>query len=121
MCYLLCVGKHNPYLNQFVFLFLVCATLIFFSLPVSKAYEDDVRQRFRPIEKLKEEFRELKVQLETDFEIMFKLINKFNSSTSTLEEKIGALHDLEYYVHQVRGFSKPERHAVFWNCGVLNK
>ncbi|XP_053236479.1 nucleotide exchange factor SIL1 [Podarcis raffonei] len=66
-----------------------------------KAHQEDVRRRFRPIEKLKEEFRELNLQLETDFEIMFKLINKFNSSTSTLEEKITALHDLEYYVHQV--------------------
>ncbi|XP_053140932.1 nucleotide exchange factor SIL1 isoform X2 [Hemicordylus capensis] len=66
-----------------------------------KAHKEDVRQRFRPIEKLKEEFKELNLQLETDFEIMFKLINKLNSSTSTLEEKIAALHDLEYYVHQV--------------------
>ncbi|KAH0621913.1 hypothetical protein JD844_023657 [Phrynosoma platyrhinos] len=66
-----------------------------------KAHQEDVRQRFRPIEKLKEEFRELNLQLETDSEIMFKLINTFNSSASTLEEKIRALYDLEYYVHQV--------------------
>lgn len=66
-----------------------------------KLHREDVRKRFRPIEKLKEEFKELNLQLETDFEIMFKLINKFNSSVSTLEEKIAALHDLEYYVHQV--------------------
>lgn len=66
-----------------------------------KAHQEDVRQRFRPIEKLKEEFRELSMQLETDFEIMSKLINRFNSTTSTLEEKIAALYDLEYYVHQV--------------------
>ncbi|XP_048355885.1 nucleotide exchange factor SIL1 isoform X2 [Sphaerodactylus townsendi] len=66
-----------------------------------KAHQDDVRRRFRPIEKLKEEFRELNMQLETDFEIMSKLINRFNSTASTLEEKIAALYDLEYYVHQV--------------------
>ncbi|XP_077168852.1 nucleotide exchange factor SIL1 isoform X1 [Paroedura picta] len=66
-----------------------------------KAHQEDVRRRFRPIEKLKEEFRELNMQLETDFEIMSKLINRFNSTTSTLEEKIAALYDLEYYVHQV--------------------
>uniref|UniRef100_A0A8C7E0U5 Nucleotide exchange factor SIL1 n=1 Tax=Naja naja TaxID=35670 RepID=A0A8C7E0U5_NAJNA len=63
--------------------------------------KEDIRRRFRPIEKLKEEFRELNLQLETDLEIMLKLINKFNSSASTLEEKITALSDLEYYVHQV--------------------
>ncbi|XP_013930088.1 PREDICTED: nucleotide exchange factor SIL1-like [Thamnophis sirtalis] len=39
--------------------------------------------------------------METDLEIMLKLINKFNNSASTLEEKITALSDLEYYVHQV--------------------
>uniref|UniRef100_A0A8D0ECM5 Nucleotide exchange factor SIL1 n=2 Tax=Salvator merianae TaxID=96440 RepID=A0A8D0ECM5_SALMN len=66
-----------------------------------KAHKEDVKRKFRPIEKLKEEFRELNLQLETDFEIMFKLINKLNSSASTLEEKITALYDLEYYVHQV--------------------
>nr|XP_008113583.1 PREDICTED: nucleotide exchange factor SIL1 isoform X1 [Anolis carolinensis] len=66
-----------------------------------KAHQDDVRRRFRAIETLKEEFRELRLQMETDAEIMFKLINKFNSSASTLEEKIRALYDLEYYVHQV--------------------
>lgn len=70
----------------------------------SQAHQEDVRQRFRPIEKLKEEFRELNMQLETDFEIMSKLINRFNSTTSTLEEKIAALYDLEYYVHQVKRF-----------------
>ncbi|XP_042300934.1 nucleotide exchange factor SIL1 isoform X1 [Sceloporus undulatus] len=66
-----------------------------------KAHQEDVRKRFRPIEKLKEEFRELNLHLETDSEIMIKLINTFNSSASTLEEKIRALYDLEYYVHQV--------------------
>lgn len=34
-------------------------------------------------------------------QIMVRLINKFNSSSSSLEEKIAALFDLEYYVHQV--------------------
>ncbi|EMP36365.1 Nucleotide exchange factor SIL1, partial [Chelonia mydas] len=61
---------------------------------------EDVRQRFRPIEELKKEFEELNMKIETDFEIMVKLINKFNSSTSTLDEKVAALYDLEYYVHQ---------------------
>ncbi|XP_043376262.1 nucleotide exchange factor SIL1 isoform X2 [Dermochelys coriacea] len=66
-----------------------------------KANLEDVRQRFRPIEELKKEFEELNMKIETDFEIMVKLINKFNSSTSTLDEKVAALYDLEYYVHQV--------------------
>lgn len=66
-----------------------------------KAHEEEVRKKFRPIEQLKEEFEKLNVKMETDYEIMVKLISKFNSSTSTLEEKVAALYDLEYYVHQV--------------------
>ncbi|NWY03508.1 SIL1 factor, partial [Nothoprocta ornata] len=65
------------------------------------AHEEEVRKKFRPIEKLKEEFEKLNVKLETDYEIMVKLIGKFNSSASTLDEKVAALYDLEYYVHQV--------------------
>uniref|UniRef100_A0A8D0LD56 Nucleotide exchange factor SIL1 n=1 Tax=Sphenodon punctatus TaxID=8508 RepID=A0A8D0LD56_SPHPU len=66
-----------------------------------KANVEDVRKRFRRIEELKEEFEELNMRIETDFEVMVKLINKFNSSASTLAEKVAALYDLEYYVHQV--------------------
>ncbi|NWY46674.1 SIL1 factor, partial [Sylvia atricapilla] len=60
-----------------------------------------VRKKFRPIEQLKEEFEKLNMKIETDYEIMLKLISKFNSSASTLDEKVAALYDLEYYVHQV--------------------
>ncbi|KAM3654070.1 nucleotide exchange factor SIL1-like [Ammospiza maritima maritima] len=52
-------------------------------------------------EQLKEEFEKLNMKIETDYEIMVKLISKFNSSASTLDEKVAALYDLEYYVHQV--------------------
>ncbi|NXH17323.1 SIL1 factor, partial [Bucco capensis] len=66
-----------------------------------KAHEEEVRKKFRPIEQLKEEFEKLNVKMETDYEIMLQLISKFNSSASTLDEKVAALYDLEYYVHQV--------------------
>ncbi|KFP56348.1 Nucleotide exchange factor SIL1, partial [Cathartes aura] len=66
-----------------------------------KAHEEEVRKKFRPIEQLKEEFEKLNVKMETDYEIMVQLISKFNSSASTLDEKVAALYDLEYYVHQV--------------------
>ncbi|NWS15314.1 SIL1 factor, partial [Pachyramphus minor] len=65
------------------------------------AQEEEVRKKFRPIEQLKEEFEKLNMKMETDYEIMLKLISKFNSSASTLDEKVAALYDLEYYVHQV--------------------
>lgn len=78
--------------------FIIC--LLWFS-PAFKAHEEEVRKKFRPIEQLKEEFEKLNVKMETDYEIMDKLISKFNSSASTLDEKVAALYDLEYYVHQV--------------------
>nr|XP_013033891.2 nucleotide exchange factor SIL1 isoform X2 [Anser cygnoides] len=65
------------------------------------AHEEEVKKKFRPIQQLKEEFEKLNVKMETDYEIMDKLISKFNSSASTLDEKVAALYDLEYYVHQV--------------------
>lgn len=66
-----------------------------------QARQATVKQFFRPIEELKKEFDELNVVLETDMQIMVRLINKFNSSSSSLEEKVAALFDLEYYVHQM--------------------
>ncbi|XP_029797866.1 nucleotide exchange factor SIL1 isoform X2 [Suricata suricatta] len=66
-----------------------------------KARQAKVKRLFRPIEELKKDFEELNVVIETDMQIMVRLINKFNSSSSSLEEKIAALFDLEYYVHQM--------------------
>ncbi|XP_069340193.1 nucleotide exchange factor SIL1 [Eulemur rufifrons] len=66
-----------------------------------KARQAEVKRLFRPIEELKKDFDELNVVIETDMQIMVRLINKFNSSSSSLEEKIAALFDLEYYVHQM--------------------
>lgn len=80
----------------FIPLFNIC-----FPPAAFKAHEEEVRKKFRPIEQLKEEFEKLNVKMETDYEIMDKLISKFNSSASTLDEKVAALYDLEYYVHQV--------------------
>uniref|UniRef100_A0A670Y876 Nucleotide exchange factor SIL1 n=1 Tax=Pseudonaja textilis TaxID=8673 RepID=A0A670Y876_PSETE len=102
-------SKRYTDLKDFFFLFKLEEGQLLFALKMQSIREDlnrdnefvDVRRRFRPIEKLKEEFRELNLQLETDLEIMLKLIHKFNNSASTLEEKITALSDLEYYVHQV--------------------
>lgn len=66
-----------------------------------KARHAEIKRLFRPIEELKKDFEELNVVIETDMQIMVRLINKFNSSSSSLEEKIAALFDLEYYVHQM--------------------
>ncbi|NXD80835.1 SIL1 factor, partial [Halcyon senegalensis] len=74
---------------------------LFLKQCTAHGYKHPVRKKFRPIEQLKEEFEKLNVKMETDYEIMVKLIRRFNSSASTLDEKVAALYDLEYYVHQV--------------------
>ncbi|XP_053318605.1 nucleotide exchange factor SIL1 [Spea bombifrons] len=71
------------------------------NLKSEQADVEEVKRRFRPIEDLKKEFRELNLNIETDFDIMTKIINRFNNSVSTTAEKVNALYDLEYYVHQV--------------------
>ncbi|KAJ8281753.1 hypothetical protein COCON_G00042720 [Conger conger] len=63
--------------------------------------EEELRAKFRPMEELKRDMEQLDLLVETDFQIMSRLISKFNSSSSTQEEKVSALLDLEYLVHQV--------------------
>ncbi|XP_051870274.1 nucleotide exchange factor SIL1 [Pristis pectinata] len=71
------------------------------NIEVEEDHQEKVRKTFRPIKELMKDFEAMNVMMETDMEIINKLIDKFNSTSATLEEKIGALYDLEYYVHQV--------------------
>ncbi|XP_016332542.1 nucleotide exchange factor SIL1-like [Sinocyclocheilus anshuiensis] len=67
----------------------------------SKQDENAVRAQFRPIEELKKDMEALDMLVETDVQVMRRLLNQFNNTNSTTEEKITALLDLEYLVHQV--------------------
>ncbi|XP_049442566.1 nucleotide exchange factor SIL1 [Epinephelus fuscoguttatus] len=71
--------------------------------PVSKDtdQQDSVASRFRPIEELKRDLAQLDLQVETDVQIMRQLLDQFNSSKSTTEQKLSILQELEYLVHQV--------------------
>ncbi|XP_078406684.1 nucleotide exchange factor SIL1 [Cetorhinus maximus] len=66
-----------------------------------EGHQEEVRKTFRPIKELMEDFKAMNVVMETDMEVIDKLVSKFNSTSVTLEDKVAALHDLEYYVHQV--------------------
>lgn len=61
-----------------------------------------MRAQFRPIEELKKDMEALDMLVETDVQVMRRLLNQFNNTNSTTEEKITALLDLEYLVHQVK-------------------
>uniref|UniRef100_A0A673GMQ6 Nucleotide exchange factor SIL1 n=1 Tax=Sinocyclocheilus rhinocerous TaxID=307959 RepID=A0A673GMQ6_9TELE len=63
--------------------------------------QNAVRAQFRPIEELKKDMEALDMLVETDVQVMRRLLNQFNNTNSTTEEKITALLDLEYLVHQV--------------------
>lgn len=60
-----------------------------------------MRAQFRPIEELKKDMEALDMLVETDVQVMRKLLNQFNNTNSTTDEKVTALLDLEYLVHQV--------------------
>lgn len=68
-----------------------------------------LRESFRSIEDLKKDYEAMNLHVETDLEVMTKLIQTYNSTESTLEDKTLALRDLEYYVHQVGIWVDDER------------
>ncbi|KAJ8255175.1 hypothetical protein GJAV_G00201890 [Gymnothorax javanicus] len=63
--------------------------------------EADIRAQYRPMEELRRDMEQLDLLVETDFQIMSRIISKLNSSRSTAEERVTALLDLEYLVHQI--------------------
>ncbi|XP_038651259.1 nucleotide exchange factor SIL1 isoform X1 [Scyliorhinus canicula] len=68
---------------------------------IDESHQEKVQKTFRPIKELMEDFEAMNVVMETDMEIINKLVSKFNSTNATLENKVAALYNLEYYVHQV--------------------
>ncbi|XP_055782505.1 nucleotide exchange factor SIL1-like isoform X1 [Salvelinus fontinalis] len=66
-----------------------------------KEEKEALRAQFHPMDELKKDMVRLDMLMESDFQIMSRLVSQFNSSNATVEEKVKALHDLEYLVHQV--------------------
>ena len=62
---------------------------------------EKLRSQYRSIDELMEDFEQMNVNVETDVEIMQKLVNQYNDSRASIEERTMALQDLEYYAHQV--------------------
>lgn len=58
----------------------------------------------RSIDEIKRDLAKLDLLVETDVEIMSKLLSKFSSTNVTMEQRVAALLDLEYLVHQVINF-----------------
>ena len=62
--------------------------------------ELELRKKFRNITEIKRDMEDLNMIMQTDFEIMKELIEKFEKSEKR-EDKLAILKDLEYLVHQV--------------------
>lgn len=54
------------------------------------------------MDELKKDLAMLDLLMETDVQIMRKLLSKFNSTNTTMDQRVAALLDLEYLVHQVK-------------------
>ncbi|XP_051276717.1 nucleotide exchange factor SIL1 [Dicentrarchus labrax] len=63
--------------------------------------QDSVASKYRPLEELKRDLAQLEMLVETDAQIMRRLLEQFNSSNSTTEQRLSILLELEYMVHQV--------------------
>ena len=58
---------------------------------------------YRKIEDIKQEFKELKVDMKTDLEIIQDLLKKYRDPNLVTQNRVNILTDFEYYLHQVFG------------------
>ncbi|KAM9795592.1 nucleotide exchange factor SIL1 [Neosynchiropus ocellatus] len=63
--------------------------------------ESTSHNQFRPLEELKKDMAQLDMLVETDAQILRRLLSHFNSSSTTTEQRLSILEELEYMVHQV--------------------
>nr|CAB3266074.1 nucleotide exchange factor SIL1-like [Phallusia mammillata] len=67
----------------------------------SKETSEDIKSKFRSMDEIRKDFDALNLHQETDVEVMQRLIATLRLKTSDVKEKLAALQDLEYYVHQI--------------------
>jgi nucleotide exchange factor SIL1 len=60
-----------------------------------------VKRKFRPYDELKKDLESMNIKIETDHEILTKLIKQLGK-TDNEENRKTILTDLEFYLHQVR-------------------
>ncbi|XP_041845464.1 nucleotide exchange factor SIL1 isoform X2 [Melanotaenia boesemani] len=65
------------------------------------AHQDSVGSRYRPLDELKRDMAQLDLLMETDVQIMKRLLEQLNSSDTSPEQRLNILLELEYLVHQV--------------------
>ncbi|XP_073342715.1 nucleotide exchange factor SIL1 isoform X1 [Pagrus major] len=68
---------------------------------VSTDQQDSVVSKYRPLEELKRHMAQLELLVETDAQIMKRMLEQLNSSKLSTEQRLNVLLELEYLVHQV--------------------
>ncbi|XP_072520429.1 nucleotide exchange factor SIL1 isoform X2 [Salminus brasiliensis] len=68
---------------------------------ISGQAEESQSSPFYPVDNLKRDMKMINFLVETDVQIMRKLLSQFNSTSSTVDQRVTALLELEYLVHQV--------------------
>ena len=53
------------------------------------------------MDELKKDFKEMKMEMKTDMEILTQLMADYRKDDLPKEHKLSILYDLEYYLHQV--------------------
>ncbi|XP_075906153.1 nucleotide exchange factor SIL1 isoform X3 [Nelusetta ayraudi] len=63
--------------------------------------QESLSSKFRPMEELKKDMAELDLLVETDLQILRRLLQQLNATGVTVEQQLNILLELEYLVHQV--------------------
>ncbi|XP_068182057.1 nucleotide exchange factor SIL1 [Antennarius striatus] len=69
--------------------------------PPDAGQQDYVVPEYRSLDELKRDMAQLDLLVETDVQIMKRLLEQLNSSSCTTEQRLSLLLELEYLVHQV--------------------
>lgn len=67
----------------------------------SRDQQESLSSKFRPMEELKKDMAALDLLVETDVQILRRLLQQLNTTAVTMEQQLSILQELEYLVHQV--------------------
>ncbi|XP_033122374.1 nucleotide exchange factor SIL1-like [Anneissia japonica] len=60
-----------------------------------------LQEKYRSYSELKKDFEAMNVMVETDTEIMQRLVEQYKQKDASLQQRVNVLLELEYYVHQI--------------------
>lgn len=89
---------HKRWEWNFLYFYLILFIyIIFFQESIDEA--EKRKKKLRTYEEIKENFDALNIKIETDVEILTKLMNRYENA-KTDEDRASLLEDMEYLVHQ---------------------